>query len=104
MPKLPPRNIVPAEAVHFGMLVELMKGMTIQPMEPPMSLRDTAKGVAIRAGILSVVTIFGSVWISSLLLKFAGTAMRAMLGVLMLLIAGGLVTFEVKKVQKRLTT
>jgi hypothetical protein len=28
--------------------------------------------------------------------------MRALLGVLMLLIAGGLVTFEVKKVQKRL--
>lgn len=69
-----------------------------------MSLRDTAKGVAIRAGILSVVTLLGSVWIFSLLLKFAGTAMRAMLGILMLLIAGGLVTFEVKKVQKRLSS
>ena len=68
-----------------------------------MSLRDTAKGVAIRAGVLSGVVLLGSVWIFSLLLKFAGTAMRAMLGVLMLLIAGGLVAFEVKKVQKRLT-
>ncbi|HEV8433414.1 MAG TPA: hypothetical protein VGR95_08375 [Thermoanaerobaculia bacterium] len=77
--------------------------MTIQPMEPPMSLRDTAKGVAIRAGILTVAITLGSVWIFSLLLKFAGTAMRALLGILMLLIAGGLVTFEVKKVQKRLT-
>ena len=51
-------------------------------MEPPMSLRDTAKGVAIRAGILSVAVTLGSVWIFSLLLKFAGTAMRAMLGIL----------------------
>ena len=68
-----------------------------------MSLRDTAKGVVIRAGILSVVTLLGSVWIFSLLLKFASTAMRAMLGVLMLLIAAGLLTFEVKKAQKRLT-
>lgn len=77
--------------------------MTVQPMEQPLSLRDTAKGVAIRAGVLSGVVLIGSVWIFSLLLKFAGTAMRAMLGILLLLIAGGLVTFEVKKVQKRLT-
>ncbi len=78
--------------------------MTVQPMEEhPISLRDTAKGVAIRAGVLSGVVLIGSVWIFSLLLKFAGTAMRAMLGILLLLIAGGLVTFEVKKVQKRLT-
>ena len=74
-----------------------------QPIEQPMSLRDTAKGVAIRAGVLSVAVLLGSVWIFSLLLKFAGAATRALLGVLMLLIAGGLVTFEVKKVQKRLT-
>ena len=94
--------MVAAEAAGFGMRVDLIEGMTVQPMEPPMSLRDTAKGVAIRAGLLGGVTLLGSVWIFSLLLKFAGTAMRAMLGVLMLLIAGGLVTFEVKKVQKRL--
>ena len=68
-----------------------------------MSLRDTAKGVAVRAGVLSGVVLLGSVWIFSLLLTFAGTAMRAMLGILLLLIAGGLVAFEVKKVQKRLT-
>jgi hypothetical protein len=84
-------------------MIEITNGMIEQPMEQPMSLRDTAKGVAIRAGVLSVVVALGSVWIFSLLLKFAGTAMRALLGILMLLIAGGLVTFEVKKVQRRLT-
>jgi len=95
--------MVPAEAAGFGMSVELIEGMIEQPMEQPMSLRDTAKGVAIRAGILTVAVTLGSVWIFSLLLKFAGTAMRALLGILMLLIAGGFVTFEVKKVQRRLT-
>lgn len=78
--------------------------MTVQPFEPPPSLRDTAKGVAIRAGVLSTVILLGSVWIFSLLLKFAGTAMRALLGVLMLLITGGLVAFEVRKVQRTLET
>lgn len=85
------------------MPVDLNESMTVQPIEPPMSLRDTAKGVAVRAGILSLVTVVGSLWIFSLLLKFAGTAMRALLGILLLLIAGGLVTVELKKVQKRLT-
>lgn len=78
--------------------------MTVQPMEPPVSLRDTAKGVAIRAGVISIPILVGSVWIFSLMLKFAGTAMRALLGIFMLLVAGGLITFEVKKVQKRLTS
>ncbi len=86
------------------MPVDFKESMTIQPIEPPLSLRDTAKGVAIRAGVLSTVILLGSVWIFSLLLKFAGTAMRALLGVLLLLIAGGLVTFEVKKVQRSLET
>ena len=94
--------MVPAEPAHSGMRVDLIYRMSELPMEQPMSLRDTAKGVAIRAAILGVVTVLGSVWIFSLLLKFAGTAMRALLGILMLLIAGGLVTFEVKKVQRRL--
>jgi hypothetical protein len=71
--------------------------------EQPMSIRDTAKGVAVRAGVLSIGVLVGSVWIFSMLLKFAGATMRALLGVLLLLIAGGLLTFEVKKVQRRLT-
>ena len=70
--------------------------------EQPMSLRDTAKGVAVRTGVLSVGLLLFTVWIYSVLLKFAGAAMRALLGVLLLLIGAGLATFEVKKVQKRL--
>lgn len=85
------------------MHVELMEVMSESPMEQPMSLRDTAKGVAARAGILSAVVLLGSVWIFSLLLKFASTAMRALFGILTLLIAGGVVTLEVKKVQRQLT-
>jgi len=95
--------MVAAEAGRFGMEVESIDPMTDQPMEQPMSLRDTAQGVAVRAGVLSGVILLGSVWIFSLLLKFAGTALRALLGILLLLIAGGLVTFEVKKVRTRLT-
>jgi hypothetical protein len=95
--------MVAAETANFGMQVELIEGMNEQPIEQPMSLRDTAKGVALRAGLLGGAILLGSVWIFSLLLKFAGASMRALLGILMLLIAGGLVTFEVKKVQRRLT-
>jgi hypothetical protein len=95
--------MVAAEAGDFGMQVELIEGMSELPMEQPMSLRDTAKGIAVRAGLLSAGILLVSVWIFSLLLKVAGASMRALLGVLMLLIAGGVIAFEVKKVQRRLT-
>jgi high-affinity Fe2+/Pb2+ permease len=71
--------------------------------EQPMTLRDTAKGVAIRAGVLSVGGLVAGAWIYSILLKLAGDAVRWLTGILLMLIAGGLVTWEVKKAKDKLT-
>jgi high-affinity Fe2+/Pb2+ permease len=71
--------------------------------EQPMSLRDTAKGVAVRAGVLSVGGLVVGAWIYSMLLKLAGDAVRWLTGILLMLIAGGLVTWEVKKAKDKLT-
>jgi high-affinity Fe2+/Pb2+ permease len=70
--------------------------------EQPMTLRDTAKGVAIRAGVLGVGGLVAGAWIYSILLKLAGDAVRWLTGILLMLIAGGLVTWEVKKAKAKL--
>jgi high-affinity Fe2+/Pb2+ permease len=71
--------------------------------EQPMTLRDTAKGVAVRAGVLSVGGLVAGAWIYSMLLKLAGDAVRWLTGILLMLIAGGLVTWEVKKAKDKLS-
>ena len=70
--------------------------------EQPMSLRDTAKGIAVRAGILGVGGVVVSGLVVSTMMKAAGTLVRALTGLFLLLITGGLVTWEARKVQRRL--
>ena len=70
--------------------------------EQPMTLRDTAKGVAVRAGVLGVGGLVVGAWVYSMLLKMAGDAIRWLTGILLMLIAGGLVTLEVKKAKAKL--
>lgn len=68
----------------------------------PLSLRDTAKGVAIRAGFLGVVGLIVGAWIFGLAAKTAATIVKVVVGLLLLTIGAGVVTWEVKKVQRRL--
>ena len=67
-----------------------------------MSLRDTAKGVAIRASFLGVVGLIVGAWIFSLAAKTATFFVKFFVGLVLLLIGAGLATFEVKKIQRRL--
>ena len=72
-----------------------------QPTQP-ISLRDTAKGVAIRAGLLGVVGLVVGAWIFGVAAKTAAFFVKFAVGLLLLTIGAGLATFEVKKVQRRL--
>ncbi|HKO58994.1 MAG TPA: hypothetical protein VJ276_24220 [Thermoanaerobaculia bacterium] len=71
--------------------------------EQPLTLRDTARGVAVRAGVLVVGGIVIGGWLTAMLFKAASGLMKLLIGLLLLLISGGLVTYEVKRVQRRFT-
>jgi len=70
--------------------------------EQPMTLRDTAKGIAIRAGVLVVGGVVIGGWFTALLFKAASGLVKVLLGLFLLLVTGGLVTWEVKRVQRHL--
>jgi hypothetical protein len=69
----------------------------------PLSLRDTAKGIAVRAGLLSVVTIVVGTWLFSLAAKAASGLVKIIAGTLLLAIGGGFAAWQVKKVQRHLS-
>ena len=71
-----------------------------QPTQP-LSLRDTAKGVAIRAGFLSVAGLVLGAWVFGLAAKTASAVVKVIVGLLLLMIGVGMATWEVKKVQRR---
>ena len=66
-----------------------------------MTLRDTAKGVALRAGVLVVGGVVIGGWFTALLFKAASGLVKVLVGLFLLLVTGGLVTWEVKRVQHR---
>lgn len=70
--------------------------------EQPLTLRETAEGVALRAGILVVGGVVIGGWLTAMLFKAASGLMRVLIGMLLVLVTGGLITWEVKKVQRRL--
>lgn len=72
--------------------------------EQPMTLRDTAKGIAVRAGILGVGGVVVSGLVMSMAMKMAGALVRVLVGLFLLLVTGGVVTYEAKRVQRRLAT
>ena len=65
--------------------------------EEPLSLRDTARGVAIRAGLLTVGGILIGGWILGASLKIAGKAIHLLLLTGLALVIGGVTTYEVRK-------
>ena len=68
----------------------------------PLSLRDTAKGIAVRAGILSVAGLVIGAWVFGLAAKTAAAVVKFTVGLLLLSIGAGLVAVEVRKVKERL--
>lgn len=69
--------------------------------EQSISLRDTAKGVAIRASILGVSGVVVAGLIFSLGLKAAGALMKLLVGLFILSVFGGIGAWEVHKVKNR---
>ena len=65
--------------------------------EEPMSLRDTARGVAVRAGLLTLGGILIGGWIVGVSMKVAGKAIHFLLLAGTALVLGGVATYEVKK-------
>jgi len=72
----------------------------IQPAQP-ISLHDTAEGIAIRAGILTAAGLVVGAWVFSLAAKVASGLVKVLVGLLLLTIGAGLATWEVKNVQRR---
>jgi hypothetical protein len=66
------------------------------------SVSELAKGIAVRAGILSVVGLVVGAWVFSLAAKAASGLVKIAVGALLLTVAGGVATWEVKKAQRHL--
>lgn len=62
-----------------------------------MSLRDTARGIAIRAGLLTAGGMLIGGWIVAMAFKVAGKAIHVLFIAGATLILGGLTAWEVKK-------
>lgn len=67
-----------------------------------LSVTDTVKGIAVRAGVLTVVTIVVGTWLFSLAAKAASGLVKMFAGVLLLAIGGGVAAWEVRKVRKHM--
>jgi hypothetical protein len=63
-------------------------------------VRDLAKGIAVRAGILSVAGIVAGAFLFSLAAKAASGLVKIVAGVLLLGIAGGFGAWQVRKVRR----
>ena len=72
--------------------------------EEPLSLRDTARGVAIRAGLLTVGGILIGGWLFGVVMKVAGKAIHLLLLAGVGLLIGGIATYEVKKLSETTTS
>lgn len=76
--------------------------MTTYDDSTHLSLRDTAKGVAVRAGVLSVAALVLGTWLFSLAAKAASGLVKIFAGALILAIGGGFAAWEVKKAKRHL--
>jgi hypothetical protein len=65
--------------------------------EESLSLRDTARGVAVRAGLLTVGGILIGGWLLGVSLKIAGKAIHLLLLAGVALLIGGVTTYQFKK-------
>jgi hypothetical protein len=63
----------------------------------PMDLRETARGIAIRAGVVTVGGVLIGGWIVGVSMKIAGKAIHLLLLTGTALVLGGIATYEVKK-------
>lgn len=65
-----------------------------------LSLSETAKGIAVRAGILSVAALIVGTWLFSLAAKAASGIVKVIAGIVLLAIGGGVAAWELRKVRR----
>lgn len=82
-----------------GAPVALFTGMYEETQ--PLSLRDTAKGIAVRAGVLTVGGVVLGAWVFGLAAKAASGVVKGLAALFVLTVVAGLGTWEVKKFQRR---
>ena len=68
----------------------------------PLTLRETAKGIAVRAGVLGVAGLIVFGFVFSLAAKMASGIVKVLIGLTLLVIGGGVVTFKLKQAQRRI--
>jgi sulfite exporter TauE/SafE len=68
-----------------------------------LTLRETARGIAVRTAVLGVGGILLSAVVAAEAMKAAGTLMKIAAGTSLVLIGGGMAAWEVKKVQRRMS-
>src|SRR5438552_203432 len=84
-------------APHFGHCMGSRLAVVRSMTEEALSLRDTARGVAIRAGLLTVGGMLLGGWLLGVMMKFAGKAIHLLLLAGVALVLGGITTYEAKK-------
>ena len=70
-------------------------------MNEELSIRDTARGVAVRGGILLAGGLLVGGWLAGVAFKVAGKAVHLLLMLGLALIGAAFATYEVKKIQRR---
>ncbi|MGZ7042142.1 MAG: hypothetical protein ACXVH7_10165 [Thermoanaerobaculia bacterium] len=77
-----------------------MTELTPYSSSQPMSLRDTVKGVGIRAAILAIGGLIAGGLLTAAILKAAGTLVKVLVGAMLLRIGGGFAAYEIRKVRR----
>ena len=70
--------------------------------EQSLTIRETAKGIAVRAGILGVAGVVAGGIVMSLAMRAASVLVRVLIGLFLLLVTGGVVTWEARKFRRHL--
>lgn len=67
----------------------------------PTDPKEIAKGVALRAGLMSVVALVLGGWLFGVVARAASGMVRVLVGAILITIGAGYAAWQVKKVQRR---
>jgi hypothetical protein len=70
--------------------------------EQPRDMRETLHGMGVRAGVLAVGGLVVGGALAAMALKAAGTLMQVAAGATLFIAAGGLATYEARRLRQRL--
>lgn len=77
--------------------------MTERKQSEPLSVRDTARGVAVRAGLLSVGALVVGAAVFSVAAEAASGIVKLGAAATVLAVGGGIAVFEFRRAKRRIT-